>query len=48
VIEKVKEILPISKIIVEVAAFDIQKIKNPDISGRQYQQGDQLGSWNIR
>lgn len=48
VIEKVKEILPISKIIVEVAAFDIQKIKNPDISGEQYQQGDQLGSWNIR
>jgi len=48
VIEKVKEILPVSKIVIEVAAFDIQKIKNPDISGEQYQQGDQSGSWNIR
>ena len=42
------KILPISKIIVETASFDIQKIKNPDISGTDYQQGDQLGFWNVR
>ena len=48
VIRKVHEILPISKIIVEVASFDIQKIKNPTISGKDYQQGEQLGFWNIR
>ena len=48
VISKVNEILPVAKIIAEVAAFDIQKIKNPDIQGAEYQQGEQLGSWNIR
>lgn len=47
-IRKVHEILPISKIIVEVAAFDIQKIKNPDIKSVEYQQGEQLGFWNVR
>lgn len=48
VVRKAHEILPISKIIVEVASFDIQKIKNPDIAGSQYQQGDQLSFWNVR
>lgn len=47
-ISKLHKILPIAKIIVEVAAFDIQKIKNPQISGSEYQQGDQLDFWNIR
>jgi len=47
-IKKVFEILPISKIIVEVASFDIQKIKHPDIQGKEYQQGEQLDFWNIR
>lgn len=41
-------ILPISKIIVEVASFDIQKIKNPEIQGKEYQQGNQLNFWNVR
>ena len=48
VIRKAHEILPIAKIIVEVASFDIQKIKNPTISGTKYQQGERLGFWNIR
>jgi N6-L-threonylcarbamoyladenine synthase len=48
IIDKIHKILPISKIIVEVVSFDIQKIKNPDISGKKYQQGDQLGFWNVR
>ena len=48
VIRKVHEILPITKIIVEVASFDIQKIKNPTISGTEYQQGEQLNFWNVR
>ena len=47
-VEKVHQILPISKIIVETAAFDIQKIKNPEISGTDYQQGEQLDFWNVR
>ena len=48
VISKVNEILPVARTIAEVAAFDIQKTKNPDIQGAEYQQGEQLGSWNIR
>ena len=48
IISKIHEILPISKIIIEVASFDIQKIKNPDIEGEQYQQGEQWGFWNVR
>ena len=48
VVKKVHEILPVTKIIVEVASFDIQKIKNPTISGTKYQQGEQLDFWNVR
>ena len=47
-IEKVHKILPISDIVAEVASFDIQKIKNPSISGAEYQQGEQLEFWNVR
>ena len=48
VIANVHKILPISKIIIETASFDIQKIKNPDIEGREYQSGEQLDFWNVR
>ncbi|MDR1536690.1 MAG: HNH endonuclease [Clostridiales bacterium] len=44
----IHRILPITKIVVEVASFDIQKIKNPAVSGKDYQQGDQMGFWNAR
>ena len=47
-VEQVAKILPITKIRVQVAAFDIQKIKNPDISGKEYQNGEQTGFWNVR
>ena len=48
VIDNVCSILPISRIIIEVAQFDTQKINNPNISGNEYQKGDQLGFWNVR
>ena len=48
VVNDVCRILPVSKIIVETAAFDVQKIENPDISGEGYQQGSQLDFWNVR
>lgn len=48
VVENVHKILPITKIIVETASFDIQKIKNAQIEGEQYQQGEQLNFWNVR
>jgi hypothetical protein len=47
-VDKIHKILPITKIIVEVAQFDIQKIKNPEISGVEYQQGAQLDFFNVR
>lgn len=47
-IRKVCEILPVARIFVEVAKFDVQKIKNPDISGKEYQEGEQLDFWNVR
>ena len=48
VIANVYKILPITKLVIEVASFDIQKIKNPEISGEEYQHGEQLGFWNVR
>mgnify|MGYP004460085445 FL=1 len=48
VVHKATEILPVSSITVETASFDIQKIKNLDISGTGYQQGEQLDFWNVR
>jgi len=47
-VSKVCKILPISNIVVEVASFDIQKIKDPTISGADYQHGEQLDFWNVR
>ena len=48
VVDNVCKILPVTNIVVEVASFDIQKIKNPDIQGVEYQQGEQLDFWNTR
>lgn len=48
IIEDLYKIMPISNIIVEVASFDIQKIKNSGIEGKAYQEGEQLGFWNVR
>lgn len=47
-IKRLHQILPISKIVVETAQFDIQKIKNSDIEREQYQKGEQMGFWNVR
>ena len=46
-IEKLKGILPVSKIVIEVASFDTQKMQNPEISGIEYQQGE-LQGYEIR
>jgi hypothetical protein len=47
-INKLRQLLPIKNIIVEVGNFDIQKIENPDISGIQYQQGSMFEYQNMR
>ena len=48
VIRDVHRILPIAKTTIEVARFDTQLIKNPQIGGVDYQRGEQLGFWNVR
>lgn len=48
IIGDVCSILPVSRIIVETASFDIQKIKNEDIEGKQYQEGEQKGYENLK
>lgn len=47
-IDRIKAILPVERVVVEVASFDIHKLKNPDIRGREYQQGEQYGFDNLR
>ena len=47
-IRKVHSFLPVTQTVMEVAQFDTQLLKNPDIQGEQYQQGEQMGFWNTR
>ena len=47
-IKNVCKILPVTDVTVEVANFDIQKIKNPDITNEDYQQGEMYGFSNVR
>ena len=42
------EFLPVSSVTIEVAQFDMQKIKNPGLTGTDYQHGEQEGFWNVR
>ena len=48
VIRNVHRILPIAKTTIEVAQFDAQLIKNPQIEGVDYQRGEQMGFRNVR
>ena len=48
IIDKIHKILPIQKLVVELANFDIQKINNPDIKGKDYQFGEAYGFENIK
>jgi len=43
-----KKILPVTDVVIEVANFDTHKLKNPNVEGEGYQQGEQQGFWNIR
>ena len=47
-IKRLKKLLPISEIILEIAKFDIQKIENPKIEGKEYQQGNLYDYQNMR
>ena len=37
-IDAICGLLPVTKIVIETASFDIQKIKHPDVEGTDYQQ----------
>lgn len=47
-IDKLKKILPITNIVIEVANFDTQLLKNPSIEGTNYQNGEQKDFFNLR
>ena len=52
-IGKIYNLLPITKLVVEVASFDTQLLKSTELElskpeGTDYQQGDMLGFWNVR
>lgn len=52
-IARIKRILPISRITIEVAQFDTQLLKAKELGlpipqGTDYQKGEQLGFWNVR
>ena len=40
--------MPVTKIIIEANNFDIQKIKNPNIEGKEYQEGAMKDFYNVR
>ena len=53
VVHKTCQMLPVAKITVEVASFDTQQLKADieglgKLEGADYQQGEQLGFWNVR
>jgi RRXRR protein len=47
-IRLVHQILPVGRTTIEGAQFDLQKIRHPEIEGKEYQEGPQLGFWNVR
>jgi hypothetical protein len=47
-INQLKSLLPITKVILETGTFDIAKMNNPDITNAQYQQGVQYGFENVK
>ena len=47
-VNKIKELLPITKTVVEIGNFDIQKIDNSAIQGKECQQGNLYGYENVK
>ncbi len=48
VIEKIKRILPISKVVLETGLFDMAKMENDKIRNYQYQKGEMFGFENVK
>jgi len=47
-IDQFTSLVPNPKLIIEVGKFDVQKMMNPDIQGKEYQQGDTFGYHDVR
>lgn len=47
-IDKFCSLLPNPTLLIEVGKFDVQKMMNPDIQGKEYQQGDTFDYYNTR
>lgn len=47
-VKKVGKILPVTRVNVEIAPFDMQKLKNPEIEGEEYQNGELKGHTSVR
>jgi len=47
-INRILEIFPIQEVNIELGKFDMAKMKNPNIKGEEYQQGEQYGFFNVR
>lgn len=47
-IQDICRILPVTSVTIEVAQFDTQWMKNPGLTGTDYQHGEQFGFWNVR
>lgn len=47
-IHNVYRLLPISSTTIEIGQFDIARIQNDEITGKEYQLGDKYNFWNVR
>lgn len=43
-----KSLLPVSRLVIETASFDIHKIVNPNLNGQDYQNGRQKDFYNVK
>lgn len=48
IISRVCSMLPVVNIIVETAEFDLHKLKNPNVSGKEYQDSGQKDFYNVK
>jgi len=47
-INQIKTLLPITKVVLETGTFDMAKMKNPEITNTHYQKGVQYGFENVK
>jgi len=47
-IQQIKGLMPITKVVLETGTFDTAKMKNPTITNQQYQNGVQYGFENVK